>query len=67
MFLDLFSEKAPCGSILVSNHSVVAFWVVTNGRFDCRRVKLHYDVKTKTNTLRNMLCHERRSSVTNGT
>ena len=35
MYLDLFSEKAPCGSILVSDHSVFAFWVVAFVRFDC--------------------------------
>ena len=35
MYLDLFSEKAPCGSILVSDHSVFAFWVVAYVRFDC--------------------------------
>ena len=35
MYLDLFSEKAPCGSILVSDHSVFAFWVVAVVRFDC--------------------------------
>ena len=35
MYLDLFSEKAPSGSILVSDHSVFAFWVVAYVRFDC--------------------------------
>ena len=29
------SRKSPCGSILVSDHSVFAFWVVAYGRFDC--------------------------------
>ena len=35
MGLDLFSEETTCGSILVSDHSVFAFWVVAYGRFDC--------------------------------
>ena len=35
MCLDLFSEDwVPCGSILVSDHSVFAFLVVAHGRFD---------------------------------
>ena len=28
------SPKSPCGSILVSDHSVFAFWVVAYERFD---------------------------------
>ena len=35
--LDLFSEETPCGSILVSDHSVFAILVVAYGRFDCNR------------------------------
>ena len=35
MCLDLFSENAPCGSVLVNDHSVFAFWVIAYGRFDC--------------------------------
>ena len=38
MYLDLFSEETPCGSIVnckgpppVSDHSVFAFWVVAYG------------------------------------
>ena len=34
MCLDLFSEETPCGSILVSDHSVFVFWLVAYGRFD---------------------------------
>ena len=35
MCLDLFSEEAPCGSILESDHKVfIVFWVVAYGRFD---------------------------------
>ena len=32
---DLFSEEAPFGSILVSDHLVFAFWVVAYRRFYC--------------------------------
>ena len=40
MYPDLFLEEAPCGSIhsylpSVGDHSIFAFWVVANGRFDC--------------------------------
>ena len=28
------SEETPCGSILLSDHKVFAFWVVAYGRFD---------------------------------
>ena len=35
MCSDLFLEEAPCGSILVSDHLVFAFWVVAYGRLDC--------------------------------
>ena len=35
MYLALFSEETPCGSILVNDHSVFAFWVVAYGRFNC--------------------------------
>ena len=32
---DLFLVEAPCGLILVNDHLVFAFGVVTYGRFDC--------------------------------
>ena len=32
---DLFSVETPCGSILVSDHLVFAFWVVAYKRFYC--------------------------------
>ena len=35
MCLDFFSEEAPCGLILVSDHLVFAVWVGTYGRFEC--------------------------------
>ena len=38
MCLDLFSEDTPCGLILVSDHSVLAFWVAAYGKFDCMRL-----------------------------
>ena len=36
---DLFLVEAPCGSILISDHSVFAFGVVAYGRFDCIHIK----------------------------
>ena len=40
MFPDLFLEEAPCGSILVSDHQVFAFWVVAYRRFNCILIRL---------------------------
>ena len=36
MCQDLLSEEVPCGSLLVSDHQVFAFWVVAYGRVDCK-------------------------------
>ena len=35
MYPELFLGEAPRSSILVSDHSVFVFWVVSYWRFDC--------------------------------
>ena len=45
---DLFLEEASCGSILVSNHQVFAFWMVAYGRFDCNSIYVSVNVFSMT-------------------